>query len=223
MKNIHRLGEHGGEYMANEAVSIKGTRDGIVIIIEENTDYESAKELLYQKIDKSKAFFSGCKARLKVKNPNFGKDEVGEIKRLLTSFGMSVQKVPSINSRIYQNQVLLLKKTLRSGQKITHNGSVVLLGDVNPGSEIVATGDILILGHLRGMAHAGAQGDKTSLVAAFRLQPTQLRIANFISRPPEGKEQIPEVPEVARLKNDIIVIEPYFLMNSESIKKTGGD
>ena len=66
---------------------------------------------------------------------------------------------------------------------------MVIVGDVNPGSEIIATGDILIMGNLRGLAHAGAKGDKTSIVAAFRLQPTQIRIANYISRPPEGKKK----------------------------------
>lgn len=209
--------------MANEPVTIKGTREGITITIEQNTDYESAKEALNRKIDKSKDFFSGCKARLKIKNPNFSHDEVREIKRLLMGFGMNPQKVPNTyNSRLCRNRVLLLKRTVRSGQKITHNGSIVVLGDVNPGSELIAAGDILVFGFLRGMAHAGAQGDKNSIVAAFRLQPTQLRIANVISRPPEGKLEPPEFPEIARLKEDIIVIEPYFLLNFESIKKQEG-
>jgi len=209
--------------MVNEPVTIKGTREGITITIEQNTDYESAKEALSRKIEKSKNFFIGCKARLKIKNPNLSHDEVREIKRLLTGFGMNPQKVPTSNIRLYKNRILLLKRTVRSGQRITHNGSVVVLGDVNPGSEIIASGDILVFGHLRGMAHAGAQGDKSSLVAAFKLQPTQLRIANVISRPPEGKVETPEFPEIARLKDDIIVIEPYFLLNFDRYKKTGGD
>jgi len=86
---------------------------------------------------------------------------------------------------------------------------VVILGDANPGSEIVATGDILVMGALRGMAHAGAEGDVSAIVAAFRLKPTQLRIAEIISRPPEDKEDLPQFPEIARLKDNIIVIEPY--------------
>jgi len=208
--------------MINEPVTIKGTREGITITIEQNTDYESAKEALNRKIEKSKDFFYGCKAHLKIKNPNFSHDEVKEIKRLITAFGMNLQKVPN-SSKLYKNRVLLLKKTVRSGQRITHNGSIVVLGDVNPGSEIIASGDILVFGHLRGMAHAGAQGDKNSLVAAFKLQPTQLRIANIISRPPEGKIETPDFPEIARLKDDIIVIEPYFLLNFDRYKKTGGD
>ena len=108
-----------------------------------------------------------------------------------------------------RSRVLLLKRTVRSGQKISYRGTVVILGDANPGSEIVATGDILVMGALRGMAHAGAEGDVSAIVAAFRLKPTQLRIAEIISRPPEDKEDLPQFPEIARLKDNIIVIEPY--------------
>ena len=59
------------------------------------------------------------------------------------------------------------------------------------------------------MAHAGAQGDTSAIVAAFRLKPTQLRIAEVISRPPEAKVEVPPFPEIARLKDNVIVIEPY--------------
>jgi septum site-determining protein MinC len=108
---------------------------------------------------------------------------------------------------------------VRSGQKISYKGTIVILGDVNPGSEIVAAGDILVMGVLRGMAHAGARGDMSAIVAAFRLQPTQLRIAGIISRPPEEKQEVPQFPEIARLKDKAIIIEPYYQLNFESIKR----
>ncbi|MBE3575423.1 MAG: septum site-determining protein MinC [Firmicutes bacterium] len=104
---------------------------------------------------------------------------------------------------------LLLKRTLRSGQDVRFDGNVVVLGDVNPGAEIVASGDIVVLGHLRGVAHAGARGDRRAVVAAFRLSPTQLRIADFIGRAPDGKIVPPNAPEVARIRDDAVVIEQY--------------
>jgi septum site-determining protein MinC len=55
------------------------------------------------------------------------------------------------------------------------------MGDVNPGSELVATGDIVVFGSLRGVAHAGAQGDASARVYALELAATQLRIATFIA------------------------------------------
>lgn len=104
-------------------------------------------------------------------------------------------------------QTLLYKGTLRSGQRITYEGNVVIVGDVNPGAEIRATGDIVVTGALRGLAHAGAGGD-SGVVVAFKLEPTQLRIGDVIGRPPEGDLGTPKEPEVARLKDGMILVEP---------------
>jgi len=104
-------------------------------------------------------------------------------------------------------QTLLYKGTVRSGQDIDYEGNVVIVGDVNPGAEVKATGDIVILGALRGLAHAGAGGNH-GVVVASRLEPTQLRIGDVIGRPPEGGPASGREPEVARLKDGMIVIEP---------------
>ena len=107
-----------------------------------------------------------------------------------------------------ERSTLLWRRTLRSGQRISCRGNVVVLGDVNPGAEVVARGDILVLGTLRGVAHAGAMGNSRAIVAAFRLQPMQLRIGRLISRSPEG-ESPPGLPEVARVRSGKVVIEGY--------------
>ncbi|MGB4465167.1 MAG: septum site-determining protein MinC [Eubacteriales bacterium] len=199
--------------MTNEPVIIKGTKEGVTIVVEENSNFEDVKKIIYEKLQNSRNFFAGAKVSLKTKNGFLKKEEYNKIQEILSDFGMSLQEAKSPNTLIFpkpnRSRVLLLKKTVRSGQKISYKGTVVILGDANPGSEIVATGDILVMGTLRGMAHAGAAGDTSAIVAAFRLRPTQLRIADVISRPPEDKEESPPFPEVARLKDNIIVIEPY--------------
>jgi septum site-determining protein MinC len=105
-------------------------------------------------------------------------------------------------------ETLLYRGTLRSGQRIAHEGNVVILGEVNPGAEIRATGDIVVMGSLRGLAHAGASGEADAVVVAFSLAPTQLRIADVIARPPEEGSGEAREPEVARLKDGMIVVEP---------------
>jgi septum site-determining protein MinC len=91
---------------------------------------------------------------------------------------------------------LFLKTTVRSGVDIRHPGSVILVGDVNPGGEIIADGDILIWGCLRGIAHAGANGDRDACIMALRMEPTQLRIADLVARvPPASSDRL--LPEIA--------------------------
>jgi septum site-determining protein MinC len=90
---------------------------------------------------------------------------------------------------------IYFKTTVRSGVTIRHPGTVIVLGDVNPGGEIVADGDILIWGALRGIAHAGAKGDREGYIMALRMEPTQLRIADVVARAPalSPQEFSPEV------------------------------
>lgn len=98
--------------------------------------------------------------------------------------------------------------TLRSGQKIETDHTLVIMGDVNSGAEIIAGGDIIVLGTLRGLAHAGAY-DETGggrIIFAINLQPTQLRIGSIISR---GSTDVQKIPEIARVEDRFIIVEPY--------------
>ncbi|WP_009633445.1 septum site-determining protein MinC [Synechocystis sp. PCC 7509] len=93
---------------------------------------------------------------------------------------------------------LYLQMTIRSGAEIRHSGTVVVLGDINPGGIVVANGDILVWGRLRGVAHAGANGNVKCLIMALQMEPTQLRIANYVARAPANplEEYYPEVAYV---------------------------
>jgi len=102
---------------------------------------------------------------------------------------------------------VLICRNLRSGQKYFSKGNMVILGDINPGAEVIAGGNILVMGALRGMAHAGAFGDEKAIIAAYRLSPTQLRIAQHITRPPDGESITVNNPELAKIRAGKVVIE----------------
>ncbi|MBW4561854.1 MAG: septum site-determining protein MinC [Mojavia pulchra JT2-VF2] len=93
---------------------------------------------------------------------------------------------------------LYLEMTVRSGVEIRHPGTVIILGDLNPGGIVVADGDILVWGRLRGIAHAGAGGNRECLIMSLQMEPTQLRIADAVARAPE-KTPIQLSPEVAHM------------------------
>ena len=110
---------------------------------------------------------------------------------------------------VSEEQTILVQRTIRSGQQVFYPGNVVILGDVNPGGEVVAGGNIIVMGVFRGVAHAGAMGDKRAIVAALRLEPSQLRIANYITRAPEGNFSTLRQPEIARVQDGVVIIEQY--------------
>ena len=87
-----------------------------------------------------------------------------------------------------------------------HSGNVVIIGDVNPGAEVVATGDIVIIGTLRGVAHAGAEGDTTARIVALNLRPIKLRISEYIGRSPDLNLKMDNVFEEAFVKDGNITI-----------------
>jgi len=97
--------------------------------------------------------------------------------------------------------------TLRGGQALHNLGNLVVIGDVNPGAELVASGDIVVFGALRGVAHAGAQGDRGARVIALELAATQLRIATAIASGDVGSK--PRGPEHASIAGDRIVVVPF--------------
>ena len=99
--------------------------------------------------------------------------------------------------------------TVRSGQRVAHEGAVVVVGDVNPGAEVIAGGSVVVWGRLRGIVEAGvAEGGEHSIVCALDLAPTQLRIGPALARAPEEPDRTP-VPEVARQVDGQIVVDAW--------------
>lgn len=80
---------------------------------------------------------------------------------------------------------LYLQSTVRSGVEIRHPGTIIIFGDLNPGGKAIAAGDILVWGRLRGIAHAGAQGNTQCRITALQMEFTQLRIADAVARAPQ--------------------------------------
>ena len=100
----------------------------------------------------------------------------------------------------------LHRGTVRSGDQLDAAGSLLVLGDVNPGARLKAGGHVLVWGRLRGVAHAGCNGDTEARIVAMQLRPLQLRIADVVARGPE--EPPPAgLAEEARLVDGAIRID----------------
>lgn len=199
-----------------DIVEFKGSKKGLIINIKEDYDFDIVKDNIVKKIESAKGFFKGAKiAYIDCKTLN--DIQILELKDIINStFGIefmdeveeSKEKM-EIFEGIYEGSTKFVKNTLRSGTKIKFNGNVVIIGDINPGGEIIADGNVVIMGTLRGVVHAGANGNRGAFVVAYNLDPMQLRIADIIAIAPDENFQKPNCPEVAFIKDDYIVIEPY--------------
>ena len=112
------------------------------------------------------------------------------------------------------SEALIIKNTCRSGEVIRYPGDVVVFGDVNPGAEIVAAGDIVVLGALRGMAHAGADGNLKATILALNLESHRLQIGSCVGERPRGARKgrggaKAVVPQIAYLRRRSIFVAPF--------------
>ncbi len=210
-------------------VEIKGIKDGLLIILDGNTPIEELVTNLEQRLFNSGGFFQHGTVKVQVKNRPFDMAELNrltglfsnqdrlELTEVLTEDGEVLAKVPTktrqntgsktVQQDYQMENCLVIKRTVRSGQKIEFPGTILVLGNVNPGAELLAGGDIIVLGELKGVCHAGAKGNDHASIAALKLMAGQLRIAALVSRAPENEELEPEQPEIAFIQGSQIVVE----------------
>ncbi|WP_068615760.1 septum site-determining protein MinC [Paenibacillus tuaregi] len=195
-------------------VTIKGTKDGLIFLLDDQCEFSELLEDLRYKLEHShQNILTGPIIHVDVK---LGMREVTEGQKtelldtlkqkgnlLIRSIDTPAQSMLEVD----QNQLTIHTGMIRSGQVLHHEGNILFLGDVNPGGTLECTGDIFIMGALRGMAHAGVNGNMEAVIAASYLAPTQLRIAEVISRPPDEWENRETSMEFAFLKDGVMQID----------------
>ena len=78
------------------------------------------------------------------------------------------------------SETLVHAGTVRGGQKIAHEGDVIVIGNVNQGAEISAYGNVTVIGRLNGLVHAGCGGDDEKTIVARSLETGQIRIGTKV-------------------------------------------
>jgi len=222
--------------MEESGITFKATANGLILIMKEEEDFEAILEQISKKLSAAGKFFKGAsldvkyrgkilseaqekliielmekKTGAKIKSLQLDTTEPEQVEVAHTDSIPSMHKVKKLFFKgIDEGITKFYRGTVRSGQLISFDGNVIVIGDVNPGGEIEATGNIIVMGSLRGIVHAGADGNKEAIVAALNLQPTQLRIADIITRSPDEEEtRNVLVPEMAFVKDDMVYIERF--------------
>jgi septum site-determining protein MinC len=221
--------------MAGEAVTVKGTSDGLVITLGEGP-LDAVLSEMESHLNSKASFFLGGRVALQVGDRALSAEQLQAIGAALERIGVTLWAVegehpttcaaakelgletslrppaqgPASSDEVPREEIagMVARRTLRSGQMVRYAGHVTLIGDVNAGAEVVAGGDIVIWGKLRGTVHAGAMGDEGAIICALQLAPSQIRIGSHIARPPE-RGRPPAVPEVARVQEGQIVVERW--------------
>ena len=199
-------------------VSINLRKEEIFIKIADQATHEEAMECLKEKIAELKKMYKEEKFPIRVGGKVLKQKEMEEIESLITekinvpiSFETSTEMGLSEIKKTYErnteySETRFYKGSLRSGQKLEEEGSIVIIGDVNAGAEVIAGENIVIIGMLRGLAHAGAKGNTKAVISASSIDTTQLRIANLVKEM-EKEEQVDRKYTYVSVQDKEIVIE----------------
>ena len=182
-------------------IKINLTKENLIIKLNEEASQEEIIECLKSKLVQLKELYKDAKTPILITGKALKEDEKDEIKKIIqekidvnVSFDFpqelglhGIKK--SFSQEIESSQTKFHKGSVRSGQRIEFEGSIVVLGDVNGGAEVIAGDNIVVLGVLRGLAHAGAKGNKKAVIAAASIDCKQIRISDIIKEIEDEKDE----------------------------------
>ncbi|RDV82109.1 septum site-determining protein MinC [Ammonifex thiophilus] len=200
--------------MSRSGISIKGTREGLVIFLDAGYDLEEWKQNLKRHLESARGFFQGARFLLHPRRelPAEQEKEIVELvsrygliylgrKKVGTALATRTQPRPpaEANTHLYRSHV-------RAGQIVSAAENLVVVGDVHPGARVEAGGSVIVCGNLRGEVAAGKDGNPSAVIVAYRFAPLRLSIAGVSAPPPPSSL----VMVKARLEGKSILLEPLF-------------
>lgn len=194
-------------------IKISQTTEEIILNVNVVADVEEVYEELENKITKLKDFYQSATVPMRITGKLFTESEIERIRKIINSeietevnfdspsdlLGLHAIK-KTFENETEVSETKYINYSIRSGQIEEYSGSLVIMGDVNAGGEVIAGGNIAVIGSLRGLAHAGANGNTKAIITANNIDITQVRIANQVK---EIEEKVEKCPVCKIIKNDI--------------------
>lgn len=213
--------------MKQQTVVIKSNKYGITLFLDKQEAFPDLLKSIAEKFRASSKFFRDAQMALAFEGRVLNQEEQMEVIQVIQeNSGLEILCVLEQDAlkESYMKQALEAKQqersstdgrfykgTLRSGQVLESETSIIILGDVNPGATVVSKGNVVVLGTLKGTIHAGAAGNAHAFVAALNMSPMQIRIADSIARCADGaagKRSGSAGPMVAYTESGNIYMEP---------------
>ena len=208
------------ENMLKNSVTISMKKDQVIIKIEDDAEQKEIIANLKKKMIELKNLYQDDKTPILVIGKVLKNKEMDEIQSLIKQFidvqiefdSPKVLGLHGIKKSFYKDvatsETKFHKGSLRSGQKIEYEGSLVIIGDVNPGAEVIAGENIIVVGELRGLAHAGAKGNRDAVIEAVTISARQIRIADIVKEVEKEEEG-----EITTIKTSAYINDKAELIN----------
>ncbi len=210
-------------------VDLRMTKRGVVLYVEDYDDLDDLFVQITNKFSQLNGFFSeDDKISIMLKDKDKYSKDITEIVSFVEKMGFKVGEilVGEMNQKIKQNTISIkeklslvedkndnlhhlnptkvIKKTVRSGQAIVHDGDVMLIGNLNDGGEIISSGNVVIIGEARGVIRAGSIGDEEAIIYATLMMPELVEIARHVIHVSEPVENA-----IAYLRGGKVLIDKF--------------
>ena len=185
-------------------IKISQTTNEVILTMNVVADIDEIARELEEKIPKLKEFYKTADIPIRITGKLFTESECERLRKIINYnidvdvnfdqpsdlLGLhAIKKIFQTETEISETKYI--QSSIRSGQVEEYSGSLVIMGDVNAGGEVIAGGNIAIVGTLRGLAHAGANGNTKALITANSIDVTQIRIANQLKEIENRIEKCP--------------------------------
>ncbi len=187
----------------SQLITIKGTKEGLVLRLDDHCAFPDLLSELKEKVQSS-VLEGVTEVQLHLGHRYCDEKDMKQIQSVIhTNPKLRVSKVHSDVISLKECEQKLIEKQsetyigiVRSGQVVKADGDLVIIGDVNQSAQVIAGGSIYVLGRVKGIAHAGANGNKAAVIAASWLEATHLKIADKIEIMTDELTILSEQPEM---------------------------
>lgn len=209
------------------SVILKSFSSGISVIMDSDIPFEELLENIAAKFKETDGFFKDASVAISLEGRVLNEQEEREILNAITQNSrlnvlclmgkdeeknikfLGIQK--NLTFQKDENCGQFYRGTLKDGQSIETEHSIVILGDVCEGCSVYSAKDIVVLGSLLGEAYAGASGNNNHFVVALEMNPQKLRIGDLKYKPQRTSKwglKPKSVPKVAYSYNGEVLVEP---------------
>ena len=185
-------------------IRISSTKDEIRITVNAAAEFDEVLEEFRSKLPRIKKYYEKNRLPIHIVGKAFKENEQTAVRTVLKpeidtkiTFGEASEVLGlhaikrTFESSVETSETKFIRGNLRSGQREEFSGSIAILGDLNYGAEVIAGENIIVTGKIRGLAHAGANGNKKAIISANSIEPTQVRISNILKEIPENDYKLP--------------------------------
>ena len=208
----------------HNAVVIKSSKAGMTVILDPDMPFGDLLSAIGKKFRESARFWGSVQMTLTLEGRSLTaaeefaivdtitKNSQIEVLCLLDTDAERIErcekalndKLMELNSQTGQ----FYRGTLKRGDCLESEASIVVIGSVEHGARVTAKGNIIVLGELKGTATAGVAGNPDAVVMALEMAPLQIRIGELSSRFNERNKRLGRGPMIALLEDGAIVIRP---------------